>query len=95
MEWFSFDSTGVRTLVNDRSNPSAIKTYRARTFTPVLTPEITAIKLDGANVTITYKGVLQQADEVAGSYADVSGASSPTYTTSIAGKTMKFFRARQ
>ena len=95
VEWFSFDSTGVQALVNDRSNPNAIKTYRARTFTPVVTPEITSIKLDGANVTITFKGVLQGADQVNGSYSDVSGASSPTYTTSVAGKTAKFFRARR
>lgn len=100
VEWFMFDGAGNRVALNDRTNPTAVKTYRARTYVPVVTPEIKGIALQGANVVITYKGVLQQASKLPAApseWSDVPGASSTgyaTYTTS-AGGTEKYFRARK
>lgn len=92
LEWFSLTKAGVRVLLNDRSNTNALKTYRARTAPPVLTPTI-SIATTGGNLTITYAGVLQAADSVAGPYTDVTGATSPRVISSPAGN--KFYRARQ
>ena len=92
-EWFSLDNQGNSVLLNDANNSKALKAYRARTA-PV-TPVITSITLNGANVTVAYTGVLQQATAVTGPWSDVNGASSPSYTTSVADSARKFYRARQ
>jgi len=97
VEWFMFDGQGNRVALNDRTNPTAIKTYRARTYVPQVTPDIKSIKLEGANVVIVYKGVLQQAGKLPAQWSDVPGASSTdyaTYTTSASGAE-KYFRARR
>ncbi|MCX8107212.1 MAG: PA14 domain-containing protein, partial [Verrucomicrobiae bacterium] len=100
VEWFMYDGAGNRVALNDRTNPTAIKTYRARTFVPPVTPDIKSIKLEGANVVIVYKGVLQQATRLSsggGDWSDVPGATSTDYTTytTSAGGTERYFRARQ
>ncbi len=63
--------------------------------TVVLTPPQPGAEIDIARdataVTITYKGVLQSADQVEGPYTAVTGATSP-YTVP-AGTTIKFYRA--
>jgi len=91
-EWFSVDKLGNQILVNDRSNPNAIKAYRARTVSAV-TPTI-SIAVSGSNAVITFAGVLQAAPAVNGPYTDVDGATSPR-TVAVSGATMKFWRARQ
>ncbi len=63
----------------------------ARRATPV-TPTIT-VQRSGANVVLTWTGVLQSADRVEGPYTDVSGASSPL--TVPASGSAKFYRARR
>jgi hypothetical protein len=91
VEWYSFDGAGNRALINDRSNPTAIKTYRARTFTPV-TPTI-GIRVDGANAVLTFTGVLQAANKVDGAFGDVV-ATSP-HSVPLTGAPMKFWRSRR
>ena len=63
----------------------------ARQATPI-TPTI-AVARSGANVVLTWTGVLQSADRVEGPYTDVSGASSPL--TVPASGAAKFYRARR
>jgi hypothetical protein len=64
----------------------------ARRAAPPVTPTIT-VQRSGANVVLTWTGVLQSADRVEGPYTDVSGASSPlTVPTSGAAR---FYRARR
>ena len=64
----------------------------ARRAAPPVTPTIT-VQRSGANVVLTWTGVLQSADRVEGPYSDVSGASSPlTVPTTGAAK---FYRARR
>ena len=93
VEWFMLNKDGSKTLLNDPNSASALKCYRARTFTPPANPTI-AIAVDGANAVITFTGTLQAADSVSGPYTDVSGATSPK-TVSVSGGAMKFWRARQ
>lgn len=50
-----------------------------------------SVARDGANLVITYEGVLQSADVVGGPYTNVQGASSP-YSTAATGA-QKFFRS--
>ncbi len=88
-EWFSVKD-GIRTLLNDSSNPAALKTWYGLNIVPA--PEISLAR-DGANVVITYTGTLQSADSVNGPYTDVVGASSP-YSTPASGAA-KYFRSKE
>jgi len=90
-EWFSYNAAlDVRALLNDLTNPSALKTWYGVNYVPP--PTVTVGKV-GANIVITYTGTLQSAATVNGTYADVAGATSP-YSTPATGGPM-FFRARQ
>jgi hypothetical protein len=88
VEWFAVID-GEKILLNDTANAKALKAYRAR---KAVTQPTISISLSGANVVITFTGVLQEADEVNGPYKDVAGATSPkTITVTAPGK--KFYRA--
>jgi hypothetical protein len=91
VEWFSVNN-GVKILVNDRGNANALKAYRARTAVQPL-PTI-SIASQGANVVITFTGVLQWADKVDGSWNDDQAATSPK-TVPVSGGAAKFWRARR
>jgi hypothetical protein len=87
-EWFSIKN-GIRTLLNDSTNPAALKTWYGLSITPA--PELSFAR-DGANLVLTYTGTLQSADVVTGPYTDVIGATSP-YSTPTTGAP-KYFRTR-
>jgi hypothetical protein len=59
---------------------------------PTAAAPMVSVAKNGANVVITYTGILQGADSVNGPYTDVAGASSPYSTASATG--MRYFRAR-
>jgi hypothetical protein len=90
-EWFSLDSKGNPVLINDAANAASLKAYRARTETAV--PTI-SIATSGANAVITFTGTLQSADDVAGTWSNVTGATSPM-TVPLTQATKKFYRASQ
>jgi hypothetical protein len=92
LEWFTVTMDGEKILLNDTSNPKALKAYRTRTYAPPVTPAI-SVERSGLNIVLTFKGVLQAADKVDGPYADVTGATSPA--TIPASGSMKFYRARR
>lgn len=60
---------------------------------PVVTGSTVKIAKSANGVTITYEGTLQSSDKVNGTWADVTGATSP-YTATTSG-TEKYFRAKK
>jgi 3-hydroxy-3-methylglutaryl CoA synthase len=59
---------------------------------PPVKPAI-SIAISGVNIVLTYKGVLQSADNVQGPYTDVAGAASPFSVQPTGAR--KFYRTRQ
>ena len=66
-EWFSMKD-GVRTLLNDLTNPNALKCYSGLLSTVKPTVTITS---EGGQVVVSTQGTLQSADKVDGPYVDV------------------------
>lgn len=87
VEWFSVNADGTKVLLNDRENPSALKTYAARTV--AVTPTISIAKAAGG-VTITFTGHLYASDAVTGPYTLVAGEGSVTVSAT---GTSKFYRS--
>lgn len=91
LEFFSVDENGVKILVNDATNPKAIKAYYALTSTggPTL-----AFSVTGNQLTITWTGggELQSAPAVTGPWTG-SGDSDGSFTDTIPDTGgMKFYR---
>lgn len=93
LEWFSLDSAGVRHLLNDRADSSALKTYRSRTYTPPAEEATIKIARNGNQLVITYTGTLESAAAITGPWTTVAGATSP-YTLS-ASEGARFLRCKQ
>ena len=60
-------------------------------YSVTVTPTLSMTR-DGNSITLTYTGVLQAADKLPGTFADVSGATSPWTVPTT--NTMQVFRAR-
>lgn len=90
-EFYTIDGDGNRILVNDTTNAKSLKTYRSRTYTPVVVTPTLSYTYSGGKLVLTYTGVLQSSTTVNGTFTDVSG-SSPLTITSPTG-TM-FYRVR-
>lgn len=91
LEWFSVQPDGSKILLNDLSNPSALRTFQKATI--VSRPNI-AIAAQANGVTLTYGGTLQSADKVEGPYTDVAGAPVNGTTTVPTSAPARFYRAR-
>ncbi|MBE7502715.1 MAG: LamG domain-containing protein [Verrucomicrobiales bacterium] len=91
LEWFILNPDGTRTLINDAAKADAIAAYYQWT-TPPAAPALSVARTTGG-VSVTFEGTLQAADQVAGAYTDVAGATSPYVTPASA--PMKFYRARR
>lgn len=92
VEWFSVTTGGEKILLNDGANANALKAYRARTASPVVTPTL-SVRVEGTDIVITYTGTLQSSDTVNAGYADVAG-SSPLRIPLGSTAAQKFYRAR-
>jgi hypothetical protein len=92
VEWFSVSTSGEKILVNDTTNANALKAYRARTASPVVTPTL-AVRVEGTEIVITYTGTLQSSDTVNTGYGDVTGTS-PLRIPLGSTAAQKFYRAR-
>lgn len=92
VEWFSVTAAGEKILVNDTANAAALKAFRARTASPVVTPTL-AVRVEGTDIVITYTGTLQSSDTVNAGYADVTGTS-PLRIPLGSTAAQKFYRAR-
>lgn len=94
VEWWSQDPTGGRHLINNTSDPMALKAYRARTgvgAVPVLHPPV----LSGGNVTLSWTGVgeLQEAGLVTGPYSTIINQANPSTLSATNGQS--YYRIRQ
>lgn len=95
VEWFTVNANGTRALVNG-TQTGALKSFLRRTVAepelPVTTPTL-AVARQGGNLVLTYTGTLQSADNPAGPYTAVAGASSPASVTPSGSQ--KYYRAGQ
>ncbi|MGE3313032.1 MAG: hypothetical protein AB7O66_23945 [Limisphaerales bacterium] len=95
VEWFTVNANGTRALVNG-SQTGALKSFLRRTVAepslPTTTPTL-AVARQGGNLVLTYTGTLQSADNPAGPYTAVAGASSPLSVTPSGSQ--KYYRAGQ
>ena len=92
MEWYSVTPEGEGILINDRTNPRALRAFRSRTA--VSTPNVSvSLSEDGQNITVTFTGTLQSAATVNGPYTNVAGTSPQTFP--VSGTTQRFFRSVQ
>jgi hypothetical protein len=93
LEWFSILPDGTRILVNDTTNPNALKTFRARTAVtqrPVLNPPTFA----NGNVTISWTGggTLEETATIDGGWQTSANQSNPQTIPPTGLR--KFFRVR-
>lgn len=92
LEWFSIKPDGTKILVNDTTNPDALRTFRARSNP---TPVMNAPTLSGGNVTISWTGAgtLEEAGSVNGPWADSANQNNPQVVPATGAG--KFYRIRQ
>jgi len=92
LEWFSILPDGTKVLINDTSNPNALRTFRARTFAPP--PVFARPTLVGGQVRISWSGsgTLQEAPSLTGPWTTATSQANPQNVTPTG--TMKFYRIR-
>ncbi len=92
LEFFTYGPNNTKILVNDRSNPNAVKAY-ARAL-PEVEPSVSIKLLANGKVQVIFEGVLQKSSSLApADWSDVQGATSP-YEITPEGSEM-YFRARR
>lgn len=98
LEWFTVTPSGQKILINDTSNPAAIKAYRARTASPQPTVMLSVAR-SGNNLTITSDPQplpagfeLQTAPSINGPWTTQAGANTPI-TVPIGTEQAVFLRA--
>jgi hypothetical protein len=94
VEWFSvLPGTNEKILLNDRGNPAALKTYRARTAAPAR-PQFNLPTLTAGSITLSWTGTgtLEEAGSITGPWAATASQSNPQTVTASG---TKFYRLRQ
>ncbi|HRZ35284.1 MAG TPA: hypothetical protein P5534_02860 [Candidatus Paceibacterota bacterium] len=98
LEWFTVTPSGEKILINDTSNPAALKAYRARTASPQPTVTLSVAR-SGNNLTITSDPQplpagfeLQTAPSINGPWTTQAGANTPI-TVPIGTEQAVFLRA--
>jgi hypothetical protein len=92
LEWFSILPDGTKVLINDTSNPNALRAFRARTSTTA--PVFAVPTLVGGQVRISWtgSGTLQEAPAITGPWTTAASQTNPQNVTPTG--TMKFYRIR-
>jgi hypothetical protein len=90
VEWYSMNETGEAILVNDRSNPEALRAYRVRTA--VDRPTV-SVSRTGETITVTFTGRLEASNEVDGEYSEVATTSPATFQ--VTEGQQRYFRSVQ
>jgi hypothetical protein len=93
LEWFSILPDGTKVLINDTSNPSALRAFRARTVSS--RPMFAAPTLVSGQVRISWNGsgTLQEAPSVTGPWNPAPSQANPQNVTPSGA--MKFYRISQ
>ena len=91
LEFYSISDRQLH-LVNDASNPKAVRAFQTAVEVEDVTPEISMV-LTGDSIMLEWVGMLQMADEPSGPWVDVAddGQSPMVWDTSEASK--KFARS--
>jgi hypothetical protein len=91
LEWFSILPDGTKVLINDTSNPNALRAFRARTS--VSAPVFAVPTLVGGQVRISWTGAgtLQEAPSITGPWTTAPSQTNPQNVTPTG---MKFYRIR-
>ncbi|HEX7861436.1 MAG TPA: PA domain-containing protein [Verrucomicrobiae bacterium] len=89
VEWYSITPEGEGILVNDRSNPRALRAFRART---AVTRPTLSLSRDGGTLSVEFTGTLQASSDLAGEWNNVATSSPANFQ---ADGQMRFFRAVQ
>ena len=92
LEWFSIMPDGTRILINDTSNPNALRAFRARNAGAL--PVLNRPAVSGGMVTISWTGVglLEEAGSVSGPWYTSTNQGNPQIVPATA--LMKFYRVR-
>ena len=92
LEWFSILPDGTKVLINDTSNPNALRAFRARTT--IGAPVFAAPTMVGGQVRIAWTGAgtLQEAPSITGPWTTAPSQANPQNVTPAG--TMKFYRIR-
>ncbi len=93
LDWFSFKADGTKVLVNDPSDPEALKTFRARSAGAVPKLDPPAAAPGGVKISWTGVGFLEEATAVGGPWYLASSQTNPQ--TIPAASQMKLYRVRQ
>jgi hypothetical protein len=93
LEWFSILPDGTKVLINDASNPDALRAFRARSSTP--RPVFATPTLVGGQVRISWtgSGTLQEAPSATGVWSTAASQANPQNVTPSGA--MKFYRISQ
>jgi hypothetical protein len=93
LEWFSILPDGTKVLINDTSNPNALRTFRARTVS--LRPVFATPALVNGQVRISWSGsgTLQEAPSITGPWSTAASQANPQNVAPSG--TMKFYRISQ
>lgn len=94
LEWFTIQPDGTRILLNDTSNPAALRTFRSRTEAPAAESHLSATKVPGGvSISWTGSGTLEETGSLSANWAPAASQANPQTvpTTGIA----RFFRLRQ
>ncbi len=91
---FFFEGSIDEVAVYDKPlSPESILTHYAAGARPVTAPPTISVARAATGLTLTWTGKLQEADEAAGAWRDVSGAASPWSIALPGTSTRKFYRA--
>jgi len=92
LEWFSILPDGTKVLINDTSNPNALRAFRARTSTSA--PVFASPTKVGGQVRIAWtgSGTLQEAPSITGPWTTAPSQANPQNVTPSG--TTKFYRIR-
>ncbi len=93
LEWFSVKPDGTRVLINDTSNPDALRTFRARNETqPAPVFAIPFLSGTGFNISWTGGGILEETADFVAWTTSPSQVNPQTVPTAA---THKFYRVRR
>jgi hypothetical protein len=93
MEWFSILPDGTKVLINDTSNPNALRAFRARTVS--LRPVFASPTLVGGQIRLSWSGsgTLEEAPSIIGPWTTAASQTNPQNVTPSGA--MKFYRIKQ
>jgi len=92
LEWFSILPDGTKVLINDTSNPNALRAFRARTSSGAPVFAVPTLVSGQVRIAWTGSGTLQEAPSITGPWTTAPSQANPQNVAPTG--TMKFYRIR-